>query len=152
MGCCSANGPSVPLAGFELSNDVLERLDDFVRLDLALAETQSKVESLRRRAEREHIGLRPSCLRFGRLFTRRFARHGAMASQFLDQRYHFLRVGLSNYLKKRGLSANVGQPTEISDLVGHGRQRHRLGDGGSGLSKLPRQVLVRVTAPVGQLL
>src|SRR6188472_3688920 len=101
MGCCSANGPSVPLAGFELSNDVLERLDDFVRLDLALAETQSQVESLRRRAEREHIGLRTSCLGFGRLFARRFSRHGAMAGQFLDQRDHFLLVGLSNYLKKR---------------------------------------------------
>ena len=42
-----------------------------------------------------------------------------MTGKFLDQRDHFLWIRLSNYLQKRRLSANVGQPTKIADLFGH---------------------------------
>ena len=82
----------------------------------------------------------------------RLPRDGALTCQLLDQRDHFLRVGLSNYLQKRRFSGNVGQPTKIPHLFGHRRQRERLGDRGSRLPQLARQVFVGMTAVLGQLL
>ena len=65
---------------------------------------------------RPGFGLAVSC-------ARSLTRGGTLSGQFFDEGEHFLGVLLPNYLKKRGLSGNVGQPTKIPDLVGHRRQR-----------------------------
>ena len=51
----------------ELAQDLLERVDHFVAGDAAARETELQVEQLRRRPEREHVVLRPTRLRLGRL-------------------------------------------------------------------------------------
>src|SRR5262245_52018131 len=91
----------------ELSNDRLERGDDFVALDSGLGEAQLQLERFGGGLVAENVGLGPPGLGFGSLFSNRLARDAPFAGDFLHQGDHFLVVSLSNYLQKQRFGVNV---------------------------------------------
>src|SRR5581483_1051588 len=135
--------PQVPDDGFE-------RVDDLVAADAALREVQLQVERFGRGPVGEHVVLRPAGLRLRGRLAELLAGGAALAGDLLDEGGHFLRGFLPNHLQQQRLGGNVGQPTQVPDLLGDAVQRQRFGDRGARLAEAPRQVLVRVAAAVGQ--
>src|SRR4029079_12770833 len=125
----------------QLADDGLERLDHFVPRGAALVEAELEVERLGRRPEGEDVVLRASWPRPGRRLAHLLPCDAALTGDLLDEGGHFLGGILSNYLQQQRLRRNVGQPTQVADLLRHGVQRQRFGDRGPRLAEAPRQVL-----------
>src|SRR5438034_10410525 len=85
----------------ELFENRFERVDHLVARDAALGEAQFQVERFRRRPVGEDIGFRPPRFRLRRRRPKLLARSATLTGNFFDQRGHFVRGVLPNYLQKQ---------------------------------------------------
>ena len=104
--------------GYQRGVQLVQRLHDLRYVEATTLEPEGTLYHAHHPIVRSGAPRQPQQERYGaEMFNS--IQQGILASQPLDQSEHFLGVRLPNYLQQRGLSGNVGQPTEVSHLVRH---------------------------------